>query len=248
MWRRRTLCLPTAAALAVLVASAPAQEAGAPAQESVPAAAPGPVERFLGRADEQLTQYVAFRRLEARNRRFKKEGWLEARTERDPQTGLRFTVLAGGGSGLIRNRVLRGTLEGEAKLIQEGEPARAAVVPDNYRFSVGEPTPDGLVRLLIDPRRKDKMLVNGELWVTPEDADLERLEGDLSKTPSWWTTRVHVVREYARVAGVRVPVRTTSTAQVRLAGTSDFQMTYRYETVNGRPVPQDPPTTASPNR
>ena len=34
-----------------------------------------------------------------------------------------------------------------------------------------------------------------------------RVEGELAKSPSFWTRRIEVVKQYARVAGLRVPVR-----------------------------------------
>ena len=54
--------------------------------------------------------------------------------------------------------------------------------------------------------------------------------------PSWWTRQVDIVQRYDRVLGVQVPVEISSTANVRIAGTSTFQMLYQYESVNGRAV------------
>jgi hypothetical protein len=45
-----------------------------------------------------------------------------------------------------------------------------------------------------------------------------------------------VDRRYARVAGVRVPVSMTSTAQVLVVGESTFSMAYSYLAINGNPV------------
>jgi hypothetical protein len=47
---------------------------------------------------------------------------------------------------------------------------------------------------------------------------------------------VNVVRKSARIAGVRVPVATDSTAKIRFAGTSQLEVRYEYESVNGQPV------------
>src|SRR5439155_176776 len=60
-----------------------------------------------------------------------------------------------------------------------------------------------------------------------------RLEGQLAKSPSFWTRRIDVVKQYARVAGLRVPVRIDSTAQIRFAGASTMTMTYDYKMING---------------
>ncbi len=56
------------------------------------------------------------------------------------------------------------------------------------------------------------------------------------KKPSFWTTRVDVVRQYGRVAGIRVPVRLDTTAHVRFAGLSTMSMTYDYQSINGKNV------------
>jgi hypothetical protein len=51
---------------------------------------------------------------------------------------------------------------------------------------------------------------------------------------------VDVVKQYARVGGLRVPVRVDSTAQIRFAGTSTMSMTYDYEMINGVNVSGSP--------
>ncbi|MGH9332093.1 MAG: hypothetical protein ACRD09_16750, partial [Vicinamibacterales bacterium] len=78
-------------------------------------------------------------------------------------------------------------------------------------------------------------LINGGIVLTA-DAVLVRIEGQLVKKPSFWVNRAEVVREYARIGGVRVPVRVASTAWLKMAGRSTFEMTYAYQAINGSPV------------
>ena len=47
---------------------------------------------------------------------------------------------------------------------------------------------------------------------------------------------MNVIRHYARLDGVRVPVATESTAKVKFAGVASLDVQYQYETINGRPV------------
>jgi hypothetical protein len=77
------------------------------------------------------------------------------------------------------------------------------------------------------------MLIDGAMFLSPDEGDLVRVEGVLVRRPSFWTRRVSVVRRYARVAGVRAPVAMESTAQVLIVGAASFAMTYDYEMVNG---------------
>ena len=76
-------------------------------------------------------------------------------------------------------------------------------------------------------------MIDGAVFITSDDADLVRVEGRMAKNPSFWTTRVNLVRRYDRIGGVRVPVRLDSTAQIRFAGESTLSMVYDYESVNG---------------
>jgi hypothetical protein len=208
-----------------------------------PADTPAPAslaERFLARPPEGLTQYRATRRLEARNARFRKDGWMEVFTELTPD-GFSFSVIEEGGSGYIRDKVLRPILQGERDLIARGDVARSALSPANYDFTGQAHAEPGVVRLAVAPRRKDITLIDGAVFVTDTDADLVRIEGRLAKSPSFWTRRVDVVRRYGRIAGVRVPLGIESIAHVRIAGRSEMSMTYRYEMVNGQPVHHAPP-------
>ena len=79
------------------------------------------------------------------------------------------------------------------------------------------------------------------LNVDGDSADLVRVEGELSKRPSFWTRRVRIVREYARIDGMHVPVAMRSTADVLIVGASSFAMTYRYTEINGHSVDGEKP-------
>jgi hypothetical protein len=182
---------------------------------------------------EPLTQYRAFRRMHAKSEKFNHEGWLEAWTEFD---GREFTyeIVAERGSEYIRTKVLRAVLKREQELVAEG-PARAALTEENYEFSDVEAA-DGLQYVQIKPKRKDVVLVDGRIVLTPDGADLLRIEGRLAKNPSFWTSLVNIVRHFAKVDGVRVPVSTETIAKVKFAGQSRLDVSYDYETINGRRV------------
>ncbi len=213
-----------------------------------PAAAQDLIQRFLLREDQPVTQYSAFRRLEARNERFNAEGWLEACVVLEAQRQWSFRVIREGGNGYIRKNVLRKALESEREAIARGEPARAALSLDNYVIAAEAPDAGrlGEAALLLVPRRQDVLLVSGRVVVTDPEADLLRIEGRLSKAPSFWTRSVEVVRRYARRAGVRVPIDMVSTAEVRVAGRSQFHVSYDYLSINGVLVNQSPGTSRSP--
>jgi hypothetical protein len=163
-------------------------------------------------------------------------------TEFDHAKGFRYEVVSESGSGYIRKKVFLAALEGEQKMWANHEPDRASFSRENYTFQDGAPALDGLASLLVTPRRKDMLLVEGAVFVQHGDGELVRIEGRLSKNPSFWTRRVDVIRRYTRLAGVRVPISFESVANVLIAGRSTFKMTYDYEIVNGqRMKPQTTP-------
>lgn len=207
------------------------------------------LQRFLARSDSPPVAYRALRHLEARNAHFGASAWMDVWTEFDDAHGFRFQIVAEGGNHYIRKHVLRAALDGEQKMWAAREPQRASLTPENYHFQDGGSAPEGLTTVAIKPKRKDVLLVDGAIFLEPDDGDLARIEGKLSKTPSFWTRRVEIVRRYERIAGVRVPVSIESVAHVLIAGRSTFKMTYEYETVNGQhvgnPEPRVPPPTSS---
>ena len=197
---------------------------------------PTVLQRFLARGEEPVVEYRALRRLEAHNPKFNQSAWMLAWTEYDHVNGFRYEIVSEGGSGYIRSKVLRAALDGEQKIWANREPQKASFTHENYEFDAAASAPDGLASVSVKPRRKDVLLVEGAIFVQPSDGDLARIEGKLSKAPSFWTRRVDVVRRYERHGGVRVPVSIESVAHVLIAGRSTFKMTYEYQTINGEHV------------
>jgi hypothetical protein len=217
----------------------------APDRSLFQAGQPSVLQRFLARAEEPPVEYRALRRLEAQNEKFKQSAWMLAWTEYDHVSGFRYQIVGEGGSGYIRTRVLRAALEGEQKIWADRQPQKASFNHDNYMFDPGAASPDGLAAVGVKPKRKDVLLVEGAIFVQPDDGELSRIEGKLSKTPSFWTRRVDVVRRYERKGGVRVPVAIESVAHVLIAGRSTFKMTYEYQTINGQHVGDPQPASAA---
>jgi hypothetical protein len=200
----------------------------------------------VARSDPPPRQYRALRRLEAQSDKLGNSAWIEAWTEVVPGEGFRYQIIGEGGSGFVRGKVLRPWLDREKKMWAAGDPERASLTHENYAFADKGLTPDGLACLAVKSRRKDMLLVDGSIYVKADDGDLVRIEGRLTKTPSFWTRRVEVVRHYQRINGIHVPVAIESIANVLIAGRSTFKMIYEYETINGQRVGAPQPRPAPP--
>src|SRR4029450_1950880 len=206
------------------------------AMAAVPVAGRGAASSATARVvpDEPLTSYRAFRRMHAKSEKFNQEGWLNAWTEFDGRE-LRFEIVDERGSDYVRNKVLKAVLKREQEIVAEG-PDRAALTEENYVFGETETEPGGARYVVITPKRKDVMLLEGKMVLTPDGTDVARVEGRLAKNPSFWTSLVNVIRHFARVDGVGVPVPTESVAKVKFAGQSRLDVVYEYESINGQPV------------
>jgi len=200
---------------------------------------------LFSRNEQPLKEYRAFRRMHASTDKGDHEAWLDAWTElKDGKFS--YQIVSERGSDAVRGKVLRPVLAREQDLVNSGDSPKADLTPANYDFGETSRDTDGSQVVTIRPKRSDVLLVEGRA-VLDEGGDLVRVEGKLSKNPSFWTSLVNIVRRYARVAGVRVPVATETTAKVKFVGNATMQVVYDYETVNGRRVPVTEKRSASPS-
>ncbi len=223
--------------LACLLAAAAIQPGAASAPGETPIVRDEFIERFLAPDHDPLVSYRAFRRLTASTRGGKMHASMEAWTTLDPVHGFTYEITAREGSGLIQGRVLVAALDAERDAVKATDRDQSALTPANYEFLGINPEDERLIKMDVRPKRKSVMLVDGALFIEAESSDLVRVEGELSKRPSFWTRRVRVVREYERLEGVHVPVSMSSTADVLVVGASTFSMTYRYTEINGKTIP-----------
>lgn len=191
------------------------------------------MEMFLARP-ASAHPYRGSRRLEAAGSG--QRGWLDVQTDFTVASGLQYEITAEGGSGYIRNRVLRSLLDEEQRLIAGGRAPGVAISTENYQFKPEGINEEGLAIVNIRPLRKDRSLINGRMFLTTIDGDLVRVEGRLAKNPSFWVTRANVVRSYRRIDGALMPVSLETTAQLRLLGSSSLRMTYTYSHIGERAV------------
>ena len=150
-------------------------------------------------------------------------------------SGFTYEIVDQGGSGYVRERVFLPALETERD--DRGAPAARGA----YARELHVRRSRRRVRAVLPGSSSNRgarivLLVNGSIFLRPDDGDLVRIEGALSRTPSFWTRKVEIVRRYDRVGGVRVPVALETVASIRMAGKATFTMSYQYHSVNGAEV------------
>ena len=162
---------------------------------------------------------------------------IEAWTEYTPGRGFTYEIVREGGSDYVRNKILRGMLVSEQKLIAGGKRLHASLESMNYVFEDGGMVDGGLQRVLLKPAKKSDGILNGSVLLDPESGLITTIQGRLVKSPSFWLRDVNLTcQEYAHVGDRVVPVEMTSTGRVPMFGRSNFRMVYDYESIDGRPA------------
>lgn len=140
-----------------------------------------------------------------------------------------FVIQSVTGSKLIVDRVLKKLLEAEKEELGPDVQQRSELTDDNYRFTLieYESTPSGSMYLLsVEPRRKDKFLYHGRIWVDARDFAVVRIEAEPAKNPSFWTRKTDIVQVYTKVSEFWLPAYNHSVTSIRLGGNADLTIEY----------------------
>lgn len=70
----------------------------------------------------------------------------------------------------------------------------------------------------IYPKRKDKYLLRGQIWVNTSSFRIRRIEGAPAKSPSFWLKNLRITMQYGELGSMWVPVAYTGIATVRIFG------------------------------
>jgi hypothetical protein len=70
----------------------------------------------------------------------------------------------------------------------------------------------------IFPKRKDKYLLRGQIWVDKGSFRIRQIQGVPAESPSFWLTGLYITLQYAEVGGQWVLVSVDGLAKVRFLG------------------------------
>ena len=97
----------------------------------------------------------------------------------------------------------------------------SALTPENYEFHyAGEENvgPYHCFVLQVVPKRKDKYLFEGRIWIDSKDFAVAKIEGRPAKRPSFWVNQADFVREYQKVDEFWLPLRDETQVEVKIYG------------------------------
>jgi hypothetical protein len=137
-----------------------------------------------------------------------------------PPDSKTYTIQKTDGSGLGK-MIVRRMLASEADVTKDY--ASTDISADNYDFRfvrAEEVSGQRCYVLAVLPRRNDKHLLRGDIWVDANTYLLRRFQGTLAKNPSWWVRDVRVTFVYGDAHGMWLQTASEATANVRILGRS----------------------------
>ncbi|HLK52036.1 MAG TPA: hypothetical protein VKU42_01195 [Candidatus Angelobacter sp.] len=145
-------------------------------------------------------------------------------------------------SGGMGEKVLRDILSKETEQPKDAE--RVELSRNNYDFQLlGEEPVDGrrCYLLGLNPKREEKDLLRGKIWVDAETYNIRRIEGSPMKSPSWWVHDLKILMNFAEVDGMWLRISTHAVANIRFKGkyvmeSRDLEYSFTQQTASRRRI------------
>lgn len=175
---------------------------------------------------EHFEAYTRVQHYSVTTDRFGLKADMVARIHRDRVKGKTFEVLSRSGSPAIQSHVFDALLQAEVETSQQGG---ELLTRENYTFRLaGQEEFAGRRCYLLetDPKRKDKRLIKGRIWVDAEDSGVVHVEGRPSDSLSFWVGRPMIVQDFAEISGYWWASRRRSYIDNFWLGKSDLVIEY----------------------
>jgi hypothetical protein len=147
-----------------------------------------------------------------------------------------FVVTSEKGSGLIRHLALNPLIASEIEAASGKQHHDSSITPANYSLHLVGEQQVGLYHCFVAqavPKRVDKYLFEGTIWIDIQDFAIVRIAGHPAKKLSFWIERADFVREYQKIDEFWLPRRDETFVQVRLYGKKILAIDHQDYTVNG---------------
>jgi hypothetical protein len=150
-----------------------------------------------------------------------------------------FVTRSQSGSPLVRALVLDRLVQSEKETSSGRAHRDSGMKPENYILKlIGEQDLGPYHCLVAEaaPRRRDRYLFEGHVWISSDDYGIVRMAGRPARPLSFWLTRADFVRQYRRIGGFWLPAEDETLAQVRLYGKKTLMVKYDDYKVNDAPI------------
>jgi hypothetical protein len=153
-----------------------------------------------------------------------------------------FATTSESGSAIVRRLALNPLIASEIDAASSKQHHDSAITPANYTLELLGEQNVGPYRCFLaraTPKRKDRYLFEGKIWIDSEDFAVVRITGHPAKKLSFWIERVEFVREYQKIDGFWLSRRDETHVQVRMYGQKILTIEHRQYSVTGARPAQD---------
>jgi|SRR5580658_66341 outer membrane lipoprotein-sorting protein len=141
-----------------------------------------------------------------------------------------FVVTSEEGSALVRRLALNPLIASEIKAAAGKDRHDSSITPENYTLELLGEQQVGPYHCLVAqavPKRRDKYLFEGKVWIDAQDYAVVRIEGHPAAKLSFWLKRADFVRQYQKIDGLWLPQRDETFVDVRLYGKKVLTIDHR---------------------
>ena len=153
----------------------------------------------------------------------------------------RFEKTSEKGSRIVRHLVFDRLMESESDSASGNGRRESALTPANYDFRLAGEEDIGPYHCYVleaIPKRKDKYLFEGRIWVESHDFAVARIEGHPVKKLSFWVNQADFVREYQKLEGFWLPLRDETQVSVKFYGKRVFTIDHSQYAIEGQTEPK----------
>ena len=173
------------------------------------------------RRSAALVEYTAVRTYQVTDLKGKVHAQEVGRMEYRAPDKKSFVVTSETGSALVRHLALNPLIDSEIRAATGKDHHDSAITAANYSFELLGEQQVGPYRCYVAhaiPKRTDKYLFEGKVWIDVQDYAVVRIEGHPAANLSFWIKRADFVRQYHKVDGFWLPQKDETFVHVRIYG------------------------------
>lgn len=185
--------------------------------------------------NERLQQYSVVRTYEIRNPEGKLAAQAVVHVEYRAPDKKSFNKTSEKGSGIVRHLVFDRLIQSEGETSSGREHHDSAITTANYTFTLsGQEDVSSYHCFVLEatPKRKDRYLFEGKIWIDADDFAVVKIAGHPAKKPSFWINRAEFVRRYQKIDGFWLPYRDETSVEVKLYGKRVFTIDHQQYVIN----------------
>jgi hypothetical protein len=185
--------------------------------------------------NERLRSYSAVRRYKIRNPDGRISAETVVRVDYQAPGTKTFQKVSEEGSWVVRRMVFDRLMQSEEETSTGEERRDSAISEKNYAFTIiGEENLTGRRCFIVEarPKRTDKYLFEGKLWIDAQDFGIAKISGHPAAKLSFWISRAEFVRQFQRIDGFWLPYLDDTIVDIRVHGRREFLIEHEQYVIN----------------